>query len=84
MLGTNLSIPQQAFHSEAITWKHLRHRNIVPFLGICDMSPVCFVSEWMEEGTLLGFLERHPGEPRTGYVSFLRASSSRYYLSTMM
>jgi serine/threonine protein kinase len=60
---------KQAFLNEVITWKHLRHPNIVPFLGVCDKSLVCLVSEWMAEGTLAGFLQRHPNEHRTSYVS---------------
>jgi hypothetical protein len=40
----------------------------VPFLGVCDKSLVCLISEWMAEGTLSGFLQRHPLEHRTPYV----------------
>jgi serine/threonine protein kinase len=62
----------QSFHNEVVAWRHLRHPNIVPFLGVCDKSTLCFVSHWMEQGTLLHFFKHHPSERRTSYVSFKR------------
>jgi serine/threonine protein kinase len=62
-------ISGQAFRNEVVTWKCLRHPNIVPFMGISSISPVCLVSEWMPEGTLLAFLKRNPEEHRIKYVS---------------
>jgi hypothetical protein len=58
----------QSFRSEVVTWKYLRHPHVVPFLGVSNIFPVCLVSEWMPEGTLLSFLKRHPNEQRPRYV----------------
>jgi serine/threonine protein kinase len=53
-----------------VTWKCLRHRNIVPFLGVSDhLFPVCIVSEWMPGGTISAFLAEHPEENRSVYAS---------------
>jgi serine/threonine protein kinase len=62
----------QSFHNEVVTWRHLQHPNIVPFLGVCDKSTLSLVSQWMEEGTLLDFFRHHPSEQRTSYVSVKR------------
>jgi serine/threonine protein kinase len=64
-----LSCDGQSFLNEVVTWRYLRHPNIVPFLGVCDKSPLCLVSRWMEEGTLLDFFRHHPDERRTSFVS---------------
>jgi serine/threonine protein kinase len=69
------SCKAQSFRNEVVTWRHLRHPNIVPFLGVCDKSTLCLVSHWMEEGTLLDFFARHPRERRTSYVSCTRVTS---------
>jgi serine/threonine protein kinase len=62
------SCESQRFRNEVVHSRYLRHPNIVPFVGVCDKSPLCFVSHWMEEGTLLEYFKRHPGERRTSYV----------------
>jgi serine/threonine protein kinase len=58
----------QSFRNEVVTWKCLRHPNIVPFLGISDIFPVCVVSEWMSGGTISAFLAEYPEENRLKYV----------------
>ena len=50
-------------------WKHLRHRNIVPFIGVTQ-DPLQFVSEWMPNGTLTEYLNHNPGANRVDLVSF--------------
>ena len=50
-------------------WKHLRHRNIVPFIGV-TRDPLQFVSEWMPNGTLTQYLGKNPGVNRVDLVSF--------------
>jgi serine/threonine protein kinase len=67
----------QSFRSEVVTWKCLRHPHIVPFLGVSNIFPVCLVSEWMPEGTLLSFLKRHPNEQRPRYVGIFNEVSAR-------
>jgi serine/threonine protein kinase len=58
----------KSFRNEVVTWKCLRHPNVVPFLGISDRFPVCLVSEWMPGGTISAFLVEHPEENRSRYV----------------
>ncbi|OCH91487.1 kinase-like protein, partial [Obba rivulosa] len=46
---------------EAVIWKHLRHRNIARFYGICIApSEFSLVAQWMSHGTVVAFLECHP------------------------
>ncbi|KAL0579172.1 hypothetical protein V5O48_002853 [Marasmius crinis-equi] len=51
---------------EAILWRQLRHRNVLPFLGIYFLDgsrqQVCLVSPWMEKGNLVQFLKKAPPE----------------------
>ena len=56
-------------------WKHLRHQNIVPFIGVTQ-DPLQFVSEWMPNGTLTDYLGTNPGANRVGLVSLSRAIDS--------
>jgi serine/threonine protein kinase len=58
----------KAFRNEVVTWKCLRHPNIVPFIGISDLFPVCVVSEWMSGGTISAFFVENPEENRSRYV----------------
>jgi len=49
----------QGFCREAVAWKHLRHPNILPLLGvILNERRFALVSEWMENGTINEFVER--------------------------
>jgi hypothetical protein len=58
----------QSFRKEVVTWKCLRHPNIVPFLGISNIFPFCVVSEWMSGGTISAFLAKYPEQNRSRYV----------------
>ncbi|EMD36223.1 hypothetical protein CERSUDRAFT_84290 [Gelatoporia subvermispora B] len=50
----------EAILKEAVVWKHLRHRNIVPFVGIdCELFPLSLVCEWMPHGTVMAYLSRN-------------------------
>ena len=40
-------------------WKHLKHRNIVPLLGITP-TPLQLVLEWMSGGVLMEYIRKHP------------------------
>jgi serine/threonine protein kinase len=47
---------------EALTWKRLEHKNVLPFIGVDAKSfpiCVCMVSPWMDHGTLSQFVSRH-------------------------
>jgi serine/threonine protein kinase len=50
----------QGFSSEAVTWRQLSHRNVLPFYGIyhldVKMPRVCLVCPWMTNGNLVEFL----------------------------
>ncbi|PBK59029.1 kinase-like protein [Armillaria solidipes] len=52
---------------EAIVWRQLRHENILPFLGVNSsyfIPSYCFISPWMQNGSLISFLELHPDHDR--------------------
>ncbi|KAJ7607395.1 kinase-like domain-containing protein [Roridomyces roridus] len=47
---------------EALVWKDLNHPNILPFIGIdreTFPNSLCMVSPWMENGTVLKYLDVH-------------------------
>ncbi|KAJ6486724.1 kinase-like domain-containing protein [Mycena sanguinolenta] len=47
------------FHKEALVWQSLRHRFILPLLGIDHLTfapSFCMVSPWMKHGTVLKYL----------------------------
>ncbi|KAH8810412.1 kinase-like domain-containing protein [Flagelloscypha sp. PMI_526] len=51
----------QAFLYEAVLWYQLRHRNILPFLGVSyDAFPnrICFVLPFKENGDIMSFIRR--------------------------
>jgi hypothetical protein len=51
----------QRFSREALPWRQLRNIRILPFLGIDTdtHSPfVCMVSPWMDEGSILEYIQR--------------------------
>ena len=48
----------QQFFREAVAWKHLRHPNILPLLGVSlNEYRFALVSEWMEYGKINEFVE---------------------------
>ncbi|KAK7027406.1 hypothetical protein VNI00_015242 [Paramarasmius palmivorus] len=52
---------------EAITWRQLRHPNILPCLGLYylrveNTQRLCLISPWMEDGNLVEFLKTQPPE----------------------
>ncbi|KAK7063540.1 kinase-like protein [Favolaschia claudopus] len=50
------------FCREALVWQQLRHPHILPFIGIdrhTFPSSLCMVSPWMENGTVLKYLNDH-------------------------
>jgi len=60
------------FCKDAVTWKHLRHRNIIPFLG-ATLDPPQLVSTWMPAGGLTEYITEHPENNRLGLVGLLPA-----------
>ncbi|KAJ7181390.1 kinase-like domain-containing protein, partial [Mycena crocata] len=56
------------FCKEALVWQGLRHRFILPFLGIDSEtfpSALCLVSPWMKHGTVIKYL-RDRGQSHVG------------------
>ena len=60
---------RQIFYWVAVTWKHLNHPNIVPFLG-ATLDPPQLVSAWMSGGSLREYINEHPGKNRLVLVGF--------------
>ena len=54
---------------EAVVWKHAKHPNIVPFLGVTS-APFQLVSDWMSGGNLMEYIHKHPGTDRLALVCF--------------
>ena len=44
-------------------WKRLKHKNIVPLLGITS-TPLQLISEWMPGGDLTEYITEHPDTDR--------------------
>ena len=51
----------------AAMWKHLRHPNVVPFLG-ATFDPPQLVSGWVPNGSLIGYAAAHPEKDRLKLV----------------
>ena len=52
-----------------VAWKHLRHPNILPLLGVTlAESQFAMVSEWMDNGNVNEFVRIDPGANRTALV----------------
>lgn len=66
----HLNYPLQKFRREVIAWRHLRHQNILPLIGV-NLGPqrLVMVSEWMDHGNINEFIENHEGVNRIQLVS---------------
>ena len=53
---------------EVITWKWLRHENVLPFVGVM-FAPISIVSERMENGTIMDFIRVNQDYNRLHLVS---------------
>lgn len=69
---------KQAFHDEVVVWRHLKHPNITPFLGVSTSFTICLVSEWMQNGNIGGYLKHHRDVNRITLVSFMKDMISHY------
>ena len=59
----------QRFCREGVAWKHLRHPNILPFLGVTVSGcRLAMVSEWMDNGNINEFVEKDQHVNRTVLV----------------
>ncbi|KAJ7290099.1 kinase-like domain-containing protein, partial [Mycena rebaudengoi] len=62
------------FCREALVWQRLRHRYIVPLIGIDTESfppALCLVSPWMKNGTVMNYLKGKQGTIRQRIVNRL-------------
>ncbi|KAJ7224784.1 kinase-like domain-containing protein [Mycena rebaudengoi] len=60
--GSELRRIRSNFCREALIWQQFKHPYILPMLGIdreSFPSSLCMVSPWMENGTVLKYLEEH-------------------------
>ena len=65
----SLSGPQK-FRREVIAWRHLRHPNILPFIGVnLERRRFAMVSEWMDNGNICEFIKKYGGVNRVQLVS---------------
>jgi serine/threonine protein kinase len=65
----------QSFCREGVAWKHLRHPNVLPLLGVTVTERrFAMVSEWMEHGNIVEFIRKDKHVNRTELVR--RPSSS--------
>jgi len=72
VLTSTLSV--QAFYKNVAIRKHVRHRNIVPFLG-ATLDPPQLLSAWMPGGGLVEYVTANPEKNRLRLVGSLPAVS---------
>ena len=61
----------QRFCNEVVTWKALRHRNVLPLLGVTmSNNQFTMVSEWMVNGNINEFVKVHRDANRFELVGF--------------
>ena len=66
----NLILRLQSLFREAVHWKHLRHPNILPFVGVfLEQHLFAMVSEWMSCGNINEFTRDREGVNRVQLVS---------------
>ncbi|KAF9649103.1 hypothetical protein BDM02DRAFT_3167185 [Thelephora ganbajun] len=64
--ANNLDVIRSRFCREAVAWRHLRHPNILPLLGVTTSEHrLAMVSEWMENGNINQFIEKDRHVNRT-------------------
>ncbi|KAF9785442.1 kinase-like domain-containing protein [Thelephora terrestris] len=65
LYADNREMTLRRFCKEAVIWRHLRHSNILPLVGVAIGPGRCsLVSNWMDNGTINAFIERNPDANR--------------------
>ena len=60
----------QRFCREGVAWKHLRHPNILPLIGVTmDSQQFAMISAWMENGNINEFVGKDQHVNRIELVS---------------
>ena len=68
--GVPVDYDSQEFCREAVTWRHLRHPNILPFLGAdLEQHRLAIISEWMDHGNINEYLKERKEVNRVQLVS---------------
>ncbi|KAJ6476218.1 kinase-like domain-containing protein [Mycena sanguinolenta] len=64
LTSTSAASARLQFCREALVWQTLRHKYVLPFIGIDreTFSSFCLVSPWMQHGTVLRYLRGHGRE----------------------
>ena len=56
---------------EVVTWRALRHPNVLPLIGVMmTESQFAMVSHWMENGNIDEFVKANPDADHLGLVCF--------------
>ncbi|KAI0080923.1 kinase-like protein, partial [Panus rudis PR-1116 ss-1] len=84
VFSSNLSRVKQEFLHEGLVWRNLKHRHILPFLGIdaTTFSPVpCMVLPWMPNGSIGNMINNLKAEGKmTSSAIFLEIAQGLAYL----
>jgi len=65
----------QRFCREGVAWKHLRHPNILPLIGVTVSNQrFAMVSAWMENGNINAFVEK---DQHVNRIELVRDMSER-------
>ena len=71
----------QRFCREGVAWRHLRHPNILPLLGVTVTEhQFALVSEWMENGNINDFIEK---DRHVNRVELVRCHSTHRVVTDM-
>ena len=60
---------------EMRTWHQLRHKNVLPLMGFCQVTREYFVglvSEWKPEGHILNYTSSYPDTDKLSLVRMIR------------
>jgi len=61
----------QRFCKEVVTWRTLRHPNVLPLIGVMmTETQFAMVSDWMENGNINEFVKANPDANRLELVCF--------------
>jgi hypothetical protein len=59
-----------------VTWKTLRHPNVLPLIGVMmSDNQFAMISDWMVHGNINDFVKAHPGVKRLELVGFSLSAS---------
>jgi serine/threonine protein kinase len=73
------------FCKEVITWKTLRHPNVLPLLGVTmSRDQFAMVSEWMTNGNINEFIEKRMDANRFELVKFQTLLPSAFIINCLL